>query len=273
MVKHKVASDYDARIWIEGTGECERRLEITPAIAGWDYLSFRTYTFRAGMVIDGESESDEMVMVLLSGTVTMAAAGNDWLLEGRNSVFEGRPHAIYLPPGYTYKMSVHTDADCAYGRAPAEGKLQPRVIRPDAVRVELCGESTAAHQSSHILDPGDAEKLLCTESYISAGNWGGFPLHRHVAPANVEGTKVNAVHYYRINPSTGWALQRLYGAEPGLEEVVVVNHGDAVMIRQSYHPVVAAPGCDLYRLGFIASSEPSWEVEEDPSFDRQRKAG
>src|SRR3712207_8395836 len=38
-VEHKVASDYDARVWIEGVGEAERRLEITPARAGWNYLS------------------------------------------------------------------------------------------------------------------------------------------------------------------------------------------------------------------------------------------
>src|SRR3712207_9586104 len=89
-VEHKVASDYDARVWIQGVGEAERRLEITPARAGWNYLSFRSYTFRQGQVIEGESAGDEMCMGLLSGSVTMEAAGQTWCCNGRPGVFDGR---------------------------------------------------------------------------------------------------------------------------------------------------------------------------------------
>ena len=69
--EHKVASDDDARVWIEGVGEVERRLEITPARAGREFLSFRAYPFQQGQTIGGESAGDEMCIVLLSGAVTM----------------------------------------------------------------------------------------------------------------------------------------------------------------------------------------------------------
>jgi 5-deoxy-glucuronate isomerase len=262
--EHKVASDYDARVWIEGVGEAERRLEITPARAGWEFLSFRTYTFRQGQTIEGESAGDEMCMVLLSGAVTMEAAGQTWRLDGRDGVFAGRPYAVYLPPGHTYKMTVHRDADCAYGRAPAEGKLPPRLITPDETKVEIRGGHNATRQITHVLDPGDAEKLLCVEVYTPSGNWSSYPPHRHDRQSPPDEVDLEEVYYYRINPEDGWALQRLYTDDGELDEVVVARHGDAVMVRRGYHPVVAAPGYDVYYLNFLAGPTPSWAAHDDP---------
>ena len=263
-MEHKVRSDPDARVWIEGVGDAERRLEITPAKAGWEYLSFRTYTFRAGHVIAGESAGDEMCMVLLSGSISMEAAGQTWVCDGRTSVFAGLPYAVYLPPGETYKMTVHTDADCAYGRAPAQGKLPPRLITPHDVKAEMRGGHNVTRQISHILDPGDAEKLLCVEVYTPSGNWSSYPPHRHDVQAPPDDVYLEEVYYYRTQPEDGWALQRLYTDDRDLDEVVVAEHGDAVMIRRGYHPVVAAPGYDLYYLNFLAGPTPSWAARDEP---------
>lgn len=263
-MEHKVASDYEARVWIEGVGKTERRLEITPARAGWDLLSFRTYTFRRGQVIEGESAGDEMCMVLLSGSITMEAAGQTWVCDGRASVFAGLPYAVYLPPGHTYRMTVHADADCAYGRAPAAGKLAPRHITPDDVKVEIRGGHNATRQITHILDPGDAEKLLCVEVYTPSGNWSSYPPHRHDVQDPPREVDLEEVYYYRVKPEDGWALQRLYTDDRSLDEVVVAQHGDAVMIRRGYHPVVAAPGYDVYYLNFLAGPTPSWVAHDDP---------
>ncbi len=263
-MEHKVASDYDARVWIEGVGEAERRLEITPARAGWDYLSFRTYTFRQGQVIEGESAGDEMCMVLLSGSITIEAAGQTWICDGRASVFAGLPYAVYLPPGHTYRMTVRADADCAYGRAPAEGKLPPRLITPGDTKVEIRGGHNATRQITHVLDPGDAEKLLCVEVYTPSGNWSSYPPHRHDVQDPPREVDLEEVYYYRMQPEDGWALQRLYTDDRSLDEVVVARHGDAVMVRRGYHPVVAAPGYDVYYLNFLAGPTPSWVAHDDP---------
>jgi 5-deoxy-glucuronate isomerase len=260
-VIHKVTSDYAARIHIEGTGDVERRLQVTPEIAGWEYLYFRTYTYRTGMVINGESAAEEMVMVLLSGKVVMEVAGQVWQLEGRSSVFHGLPYTIYLPPGYNYRMTVLSDSDCAYSRAPATGRLQPRMIPPEALNVEMVGEGLFQHQVTHILDPGDAEKLLCVEMHIPAGHWADYPSHRHTCPGK---GAVNAIHYYRFQSEAGWGLQRLYLPDGSLDEAVTVRNGDAVIVRQSAHPVVASPETAMYTLNFLACAQPSWEVEVLP---------
>ena len=263
-MQHKVRSDFNARIWVEGVGEAERQIEITPESAGWQYLTFRTYTFRAGQVIEGESAGDEIGMVLLSGSVTMEAAGQTWHCDGRRSVFGGLPYALYLPPGHTFKMTVHSDADCAYGRAPAEGKLPLRLITPDDVKVEIRGGHNVTRQISHILDPGDAEHLLCVEVYTPSGNWSSYPPHKHDVQNPPDEVDLEEVYYYRVNPEDGWAMQRLYTDDRSLDEVVLVYHGDAVLVRRGYHPVAAAPGYDVYYLNFLAGETPSWIAKDDP---------
>lgn len=258
---HKVSSDYTARITIPGAGEVERRLQVTPEIALWEYLYFRTYTYRTGMVIDGESAGEEMVMVLLSGRVIMEVESQRWALDGRSSVFEGAPHIIYLPPGRSYRMTVLADSDCAYSRAPADGRLPPRWIRPQELTVETVGQGPTAHQVTRLLNPGDAEKLIAQELLTPPGGWADWPAHRHL---DVQGGPVNAVHYTRFQDPRGWALQHLTQPDGSLQETLFVNHGDAVLVRQSAHPVVSCPASAMYTLNFLASAHPTWQVEALP---------
>jgi 5-deoxy-glucuronate isomerase len=97
--------------------------------------------------------------------------------------------------------------------------------------------------------------------HIPAGHWADYPSHRHTCLG--EGA-VNAVHYYRFQSEAGWGLQRLYLPDGSLDEAVTVRNGDAVIVRQSAHPVVASPGSAMYTLNFLACVQPSWEVEVLP---------
>jgi 5-deoxy-glucuronate isomerase len=46
---------------------------------------------------------------------------------------------------------------------------------------------------------------------------------------------------------------------------VTVRDGDAVLVHDGYHPVVAGPGYNIYYLNFIAGSARSLAVTEDPN--------
>ena len=260
MVQHKVSSDWDARVYFEGAGEVERRLEVTPAIAGWELLSFRSYTFRAGLVMDGESADDEMCMVLLSGSLTMEVAGDGWsdawVCEGRLNPFEGFPHVVYLPPRHTYRMTVHTDADCCYGRAPATGAKPPRFVTPEqaAKRSGMWQEAHDRYQIlQHILEPGDAERLTCFETISPEGGFSRWPEERSSEAGSPIVSARNEVNHYRFEEPAGWGLQRLVTGDGADDEALVVRHGDTVIVRGGSYPVSTAPHSRMYTLTFVAS--------------------
>jgi 5-deoxy-glucuronate isomerase len=267
MMDFKVASDPNARVFFEGFGEFERPLQVTPEIANWRYLSFRIYKFRQGQVLDGESASDEMVMVLLTGKLTLRAAEFEWELDGRNNVFEGKPHVLYLPPHKTYHLTIHADCDVAYSRAPATGKFPVRLARPENIRTERRDGLGGGYRVHHLLSPGETEKLLCTETIAPGNSWLPFPPYKHDADDLPNETYLEAVRYYRFQPATAWGMARLYG-DRDLDATLPVYDGDAVIVRRGFQTTAAMPGCQVYCLNFLGGPAPVWAVRSDPNIPR-----
>jgi 5-deoxy-glucuronate isomerase len=237
---------------------------VTPETADWRYLTFQVHAMTSGQHYKGESLGREVCLVFLSGDADVNVNGESWSFEGRRGVFEGLPYAVYVPPDHAYEVTARSELEVAVGIAPAAGKLEPRLITPDDVNVEIRGGHNVTRQISHILDPGDAEKLLCVEVYTPSGNWSSYPPHKHDVHNPPEEVDLEEVYYYRIRPEDGWALQRLYTDDRSLNEVVLAHHGDTVLVRQGYHPVVTAPGYDLFYLNFLAGEHPSWIAKDEP---------
>jgi 5-deoxy-glucuronate isomerase len=240
------------------------RAEVTPAGAGWRHLGFQVRSLRAGESFVAESDGHEICVVLLAGDADLSGAGERWSVAGRPGVFAGLPHALYVPPDHRYGVRATTDLEVAVGSAAAEGRLAPRLITPDDVKVEIRGGHNAKRQISHLIDPGDAEKLLCVEVYTPSGNWSSYPPHRHDEHEPGVEVDLDEVYHFRIDPPEGWALQRLYTDDRSLNDVVVVADGDTVLVRRGYHPVVLAPGYDGYYLNFLAGDHPSWLARDEP---------
>ncbi len=235
-MQHRIASDFGA----------ERRLAVTPEVAGWPHLTFRTYGFAAGHSIDGESVYDEVCMMLLAGTATVAVGEHTWPLDRSADAVGSPPQCVYLPPRHRYLFTPLTDCEVAYARWPARGEHPPRFIAPETLKAEDRGSGATAHRVTHVLRAGEAEHLLCTEIVVPPGHWyEDAPL---AGPADGRHATPGTVRYYRLAPTSGWALQRLYTDDGTLDEALVIRHGDAVMVRGGRGPVVAAPGCQLYCL-------------------------
>ncbi len=235
---HKVVSDIGA----------ERRLAIAPEVAGWSHLTFRTYGFAAGRPIDGHSVDDEVCMMFLAGTATVTVGGQTWTIDRASDVFDGPPQCVYLPPRHDYLLTPLTHCEVAYARWPAQGLLTPRFIAPETMAVQERGSGATAHHVTHILQAGEAEHLVCAETIVPPGHWcASLPLAANPA-AGAGHLVAEAVCYYRLSPRAGWALQRLYSDDDDLDDTLLIGHGDGVMIRDSHHPVVAAPDAHLYIL-------------------------
>jgi 5-deoxy-glucuronate isomerase len=110
-----------------------------------------------------------------------------------------------------------------------------------------------------------ADRLIVVEVYTPGGNWSSYPPHKHGVhnpPAEVD---LDEIYYYRMSRPGAFAHQRLYSSERTHDTVLTVHDGDAVLVNEGYHPVVAGPGYDTYYLNFIAGSARSLAITEDPN--------
>ena len=240
------------------------RQEVSVKDAGWRFLAFHVHGMTPGQTYSDNSQDQEMLLVFLSGGARVTVDGNDWSFTGRDNVFAGRPYSVYIPPGKDFTLEATTDLEVAVGFAPAEGRLPARLITPQDVKIEIRGGHNVTRQISHILDPGDAEKLLCVEVYTPSGNWSSYPPHKHDVQNPPEEVDLEEIYHYRFQPQDGWAVQRLYNDDRSLDELLRVGEGDTVIVREGYHPVVTAPGYDAYYLNFLAGETPSWVARDEP---------
>ena len=72
-------------------------LVITPETAGWGYSSLRVLTLAAGESVEFDTESDEMIVLPLSGDAEVTIGDQTFALAGRESVFTAVTDTAYLP--------------------------------------------------------------------------------------------------------------------------------------------------------------------------------
>jgi 5-deoxy-glucuronate isomerase len=111
--------------------------------------------------------------------------------------------------------------------------------------------------------PGD--RLIAVEVYTPSGNWSSYPPHKHEVHNPPTEVDLDEIYYYRFQQPAAYALQRLYSSDGSRDTVVVARDGDAIVIRDGYHPVVAGHGYETYYLNFLAGSERSLANTIDPA--------
>lgn len=225
-------------------------LEVTPATAGWRYLSFGVWALEKGEARTGQTGGLEVALVPLSGELEVQVGTALFHLKRRN-VFSELPPVLYLPPACTYQVTALQATEMAWGGAPAEGRYPLRLFQPPEMQVEMRGGGHALRQVSHILGPHlPAERLILYEVYTPSGSWSGWPPHRH--DGQMGSLYLEETYYYKVNPRTGWAIHRNYSPEEGLDELLLARDGELILAPKGYHPVVAPPGSNVYYLNYMA---------------------
>lgn len=223
---------------------------VTPQRAGWHYLSFRVIVLAAGEQYTLHTGGEEIALVPLQGAGILAVDGATYALQ-RSGVFVGPPSLLYAPPGKTIIVTAERGFEFAVGGAPATGKYGVRLIRPEEIKCELRGGGAALRQVNHILAPPlPAERLILFEVYVPGGSWSGWPPHCHDGSGG--SPYLEETYYYRIDPVDGFAIHRNYRLDADFDELLPVRSGDLVLVTQGYHPVAAAPGCNVYFLNYLA---------------------
>jgi 5-deoxy-glucuronate isomerase len=242
-------------------------LDLSRERANWQWMSFFVHRITPGESVELFSTTEEIAIVLLGGKCTADWGRGEQEIGERANVFDGYPYALYLPAGHRATLRG-TTAGCEFAecRVPSTAKLEPRLVTPADVRDSLRGGANASRQIVEVMPPDfPADRLIAVEVYTPAGNWSSYPGHKHEVhnpPAEVD---LDEIYYYRFEHPNAFALQRLYASDNSWERVVTAHDGDAVLIREGYHPVVAGHGYNAYYLNFLAGSARSLANTTDPA--------
>ncbi|MFG6176394.1 5-deoxy-glucuronate isomerase [Halomonas sp. THAF12] len=245
-------------------------LDITPQSAGWEHVGFRVHRLSRGQRLEANTGGREHCLVLLTGRATVTCGEHRWEDIGkRMDIFEKvPPYAVYLPDEVSFEVEATTDMELAVCSAPGHGNHQPRLIAPDQVKQTTRGGGTNTRHIQDILPETEpADSLLVVEVYTPAGNWSSYPPHKHDVDNLPEESILEETYYHRLNPSQGFAFQRVYTDDRSLDETMAVENGCCVMVPRGYHPVGAPHGYELYYLNVMAGPKRQWKFQNDPAHE------
>ena len=217
----------------------------------------------------GDTGEEEVAFVLIGGNFT--AAGDGWAFEvanGRTSPFTGKPHCLYLPRHTKYQITALSDVELAYNGSPAtRDTAKPTLIKPEDTRHIALGKDNWTRTSEIILDEKfDSEHFYIGEGMIPSGNWSGYPSHRHDVnnpPAELD---MEETYFYLFDPPQGFGFQSVYKPDGSLNEAYRVQNYDTVAIAEGYHPLVGAPGYQMYYLWTMAGAQGRGRISsKDPA--------
>ena len=246
---------------------------ITPMNAGWTYVGFQLYRLRPGDEVDFTNPRvKEVMLVIVEGKASFRVEGVDLGEHGdRMSVFERTPpHAIYTPPEVNWQATATTECTLAVCITTCiGGERQTQVLDPNELELEERGKGTNTRYIYNIAmeDRDVADRLLITEVFTPQGHWSSYPPHKHDFDSFPRITYLEEVYYYRLNPATGYAHQRIFG-DDGVyfNENIAAADGDVVLVPKGYHPCAAPYGYDLYYLNVMAGPIRKWRFQNHPDY-------
>jgi 5-deoxy-glucuronate isomerase len=250
-------------------------VDTDPARAGWRYLSFRAFSLGDGQstVLD-HPELEAAIVTISGGGIDIAVDGGTPMnLAGRPSVFEGMPWSAYVPAGSATRITGRPlpgeRSVVAVAQAPRSGRgdasTTPIVVSPADVEIEIRGRGNATRQVNNLMMPGfPADRLLICEVFTPAGNWSGWPPHRHDFDDMPREAVLEETYFYQLSRPEGWAIQRVYERDGSLDRVMIVRHGDLVVVDRGYHPFASTQGYDAYYLNALAGDRRTMANTDDP---------
>lgn len=236
--------------------------DITPESAGWTYVGFQLHRLGPGETTSGETGEREVCLVLVAGKARVTVNGEDFgALGERMTPFEGAPFSVYVPQGARYTVTATTELELGVCSAPGGEGFKAQVIRPDRHPQMTRGKGTNTRYVINIMpeDDGAAQSLLVVEVITPGGHTSSYPPHKHDEDNLPAESFLEETYYHRLNPSQGFAMQRVYTDDRSLDETMAVENGDVVLVPKGYHPVAAIHGYDLYYLNVMAGPARAWK--------------
>lgn len=238
------------------------------ASLGYEFLSFQTRSLAAGQQYSAAIGEQELAIVVLGGVCSVQSSRGEWRGVGkRATVFDGLPYAVYLPIHTTFTVTAETDCDLAFCYSKAEEEHPACLVTPADIRIEIRGGGNATRQIHDIIPPSfPAHRLIVVEVFTPAGNWSSYPPHKHDVHNPPGEVDLEEIYYYRVQRPGGYAVQKLYTPDRRIDETLTVRDRELVLVKEGYHPVVAAHGYNVYYLNALAGSARSLAASDDPEY-------
>jgi 5-deoxy-glucuronate isomerase len=252
-----------------------RTIHVTPGTAGWTYLGFDLCRLKPGQSARGNTQDREVCLVLISGKAAIGAEGQYYgVLGERMSPFEGKPWSVYVPAGAEWMATAATEVELAVCSSPGlQGTQAARAIPPEGLHQETRGKGSNVRHVTNILPEWEpAESLLVVEVVTPGGSTSSYPPHKHDTDNLPIESRLEEVYYHRLNPSQGYAFQRVYTEDRSLDETMTVEDGDVTLVPRGYHPCAAIHGYDLYYLNVMAGPKRIWKFYNEPAHEWLLKA-
>jgi 5-deoxy-glucuronate isomerase len=240
------------------------------------FLEFAILDMQQGDTYETATGGRECVLDAFSGAacVTVESAAGEQAFPnvgGREDVFSAPPSVLYLPARSTFRVRASSRFRAGLFFAPAARAFAPTLVAADSVIAKQVGQGSFMRTVyTAISDSFAAEHLLAGETLNAPGCWSSFPPHKHDRSNPPSETPLEEIYYFQIRPTTGFGFIWTYTASEdtdGFNNVFVVENGDTVLLPKGYHPVVAAPGCQLHYTWVLAGEERRYGAwTEDPKY-------
>jgi 5-deoxy-glucuronate isomerase len=206
----------------------------------------------ARTVGDAAGRTGEAVawVVVEEGVGRIAVADVSAEVNGRASVFVGPGWSACVGPHTDFSLTGELRATVVWRATDRE--IPSRLIDPASVSDEARGEGTTARRVRTYIAEGP---LIVGETLNPPGGWSSWPPHRH---------DHEELYLYRFEPAHGFGVHVAFddrsgdhvrngpGADGPVDTPVIVRDGSIERITTGWHPVVAAPDCEMYYLWALA---------------------
>jgi 5-deoxy-glucuronate isomerase len=231
-------------------------------------LGFEVVRLAKGAAASFSMAADrEGVMVMLAGKAKVTVGGVVFAsVGGRDNVFAGLPHSVYLPRGLAVTVEAITACEAAVPTAPSTIDAAPYEITPAQVSTGTWGTLNFTRSFRQILvepDGRPASSLMIGETITPSGNWSTYPAHKHEADAGAERFH-EEIYYFRNSSPDGYGLIQHYSPERGYDLTHRAPDDSVIAIPHGYHTYVAAPGSHSYYLWALAGTGRTQGVAMDP---------
>ncbi len=226
--------------------------------------------------LDGRHEvrlgDREALVVPLAGSCTVWTDDATFDLAGRESPFAGPTDAAYVPRDA--RLVLEGEGRVAIPLAVAHAAFDAAYLPAGSVRHLARGAASMSRLVREYAMPEAftaTSRLLVCEVVTPAGNWSGYPAHKHDTATATE-SELEEVYYYELadgpHGEPGFGLHETTASDDRPIDVhAEVRTGDTALVPYGWHgPCAACPGHDMYYLNVMAgpATGKDWKITDHP---------